>query len=179
MQTLKWGCFPINNYSEMRQLHRMLSSALMILVVLMMTSCDLMPLNDAPPSYIKQVTTYKEGSDGIMIYIVLAASNGAMTTSDGEMILEIVEVKNHYDIYRGMSKSRKVLYSAVREVSKKEFIKKKVGIGAFEHEIIMYPIGRLSYQYFSEKPSELTGEVIVSFKPKNGAEITGNETVFF
>lgn len=163
----------------MKLLYRRLKEISMVFLLLFVTGCDLLPLNDSPPSYIKQVTAYKEGSDGFMIYIVLADANGAMTTCDGDLTLEIVEIKNNYELYRGITKTKRVLYSATRSISKKEFIKTKVGMGAFEHEVIMYPVGRISYQKFVDIPTEMTGDLVVSFKTKDGLELTGKDALFF
>lgn len=134
-------------------------------------------LNDNPPSYLKSIVAYKEGYDGIAVYIILADYNGIMTTADGEMKLEIFEI--HYDYYHIPAYFDSLLFSLAISVKKSFFSKTKVGIGAFEHEVIMLYIGRIPYSNFSKPPSEMSGKVRVNFITNDGRSLYGEEIIYF
>jgi|WetSurMetagenome_2_1015567.scaffolds.fasta_scaffold00054_21 hypothetical protein len=139
----------------------------------------MIPLNSAPPSYIKQVTAYKEGSDGLFIYIILADNTGAMTTASGTLALEIIGTHHDFSLYSRMVKQDLTLYSTSIPISNSSFRRTKVGRGAFEHEVIMFPIGRIVYSSFIMRPSNMTGKVKVTFVTKDDRVLEGEETIFF
>jgi len=138
-----------------------------------------MPLNSATPSYIKQVTSYKAGSDGLVIYIILADSSGAMTTASGALDLTISETKNEYSNPGGFTERKSRLFSASLSVQRSTFQKAKVGLGAFEHEVILLSLGRIAYSSFSAAPKEMTGKILVEFRTEDGHLLKGESTVFF
>lgn len=143
--------------------------------------CDaVLPLNDRPPSYIKQVTAYKEGSDGVLVYVVLADQSGQMTTSDGELELTISETQSKYSTHSGLTERQLELYSTKHTVSKADFQRATVGMGAFEHDVILVTPGRIPYSRFRQSPTESFGKVNVTFTPKVGSSpIKGEEAVVF
>ncbi len=150
-----------------------------LLLIIFVSGCDLL-LNDNPPSYIKDVVAYKEGSEGIEIYFILADDSGAMTTSDGTVFLTITET--HTEWNTRVSKFIEIeekLYSKTISVKKTDFRKAKVGTGAFEHEVILYLIGRVDYSSLTKKPSEMSGKVKVEFQMPNGKLLKGETTIFF
>jgi hypothetical protein len=63
---------------------------ILLAVIVLISSCV---LNQNPPDYMKDVLAYKEGSDGLVIYFILADSSGQMTTADGLINLIISETK--------------------------------------------------------------------------------------
>jgi hypothetical protein len=138
-----------------------------------------MPLNDAPPEYIKEVVAYKEGDNGIFVYVILADTSGAMTTADGAITLEVNEVHTNYKINSGIVKTKKQLFIYSKDVKKEDFIKTKVGIGAFEHKVIMVPLGRITYDQFMIMPAESVGEVFIRFYPVGGEQIIGKTSILF
>lgn len=153
-----------------------------IVGVIILNSCyNFLPLNNAPPSYIKEIVVYKEGSDGIVIYIILADVKGEMTTASGQLNLKITETHNDISINGNMSESNLSLFSSVLQVQKSSFRKTKVGLGAFEHEAILFSIGRVPYSDFTKTPSEITGEVKISFITSGSDTrlLEGKETVIF
>jgi hypothetical protein len=100
---------------------------------LVLSACsELMPLNDAAPSYVKQVSAYKEGSDGLVVYIVLADSTGAMTTADGTLELTISEEQRAYWRDEETTARNLLLFSKRIPVSRSSFRRAKVGIGAYD-----------------------------------------------
>lgn len=151
----------------------------LILAILFIFGCNNLnksPLNENPPDYIKSVNVYKEGSEGIMIYFILADASGAMTTSDGSVTLTIVpEDRDCWACYGD-------LYNMSYTVKKTNFQKAKVGIGAFEHEVILCSIGRIPYSSFQlyYLPEEVrTGEVKLEFQRPDGKILKGKSVIFF
>ena len=139
-------------------LHVLLLSSLWLLV-----ACDT-KLNSAPPSYVKDITCYKEGSDGIMVYIVLADETGAMTTASGTLKLTILETEHSQPIF-----------SLDLPVQHSLFQRAKVGMGAFEHEVLLLNIGRITYGSFSSPPEEMsTGKLMVELTTEDGRIIKGD-----
>jgi hypothetical protein len=53
------------------------AAAVMVAAIVVMgaAACSF-PANTAPPDYVKQVTAYKEGSDGVFVYFILADDRG-------------------------------------------------------------------------------------------------------
>lgn len=138
-------------------------------------------LNERTPAYIKDMVAYKEG-DGLFVYFILADSSGAMTTSDGKVTLTITWTLHEFVEVE--------LYSKTFTVQKTDFQRAKVGIGAFEHEVIAYTIGRIPYSsfagkskkefdYFVERGLAGSGEVKVEFQRPDGVILKGNETIYF
>ncbi|MDI6766586.1 MAG: hypothetical protein QME52_07165 [Bacteroidota bacterium] len=103
-----------------------------------------------------------------MIYFILADASGAMTTSDGKVILTIYE--RSYWVK---------LYSRSFNVKKTDFQKTKVGMSAFEREVILCSIGRITYSSFTRWPYKMTGKVDLEFQRPDGQILTGSETVSF
>ena len=137
-------------------------------------------LNDNPPEYVKDVVAYKEGSEGLMIYFILADASGAMTTSDGKVTLTIYETDIEWSFWRSEFIETEVkLYSASFNVKKQDFRKTKVGIGAFEHEVILCPVGRIEYSSFTKRPSKMTGKVKLEFQRPDGRVLKGEGTIIF
>jgi hypothetical protein len=58
------------------------AAAVMVAAIVVMgaAACSF-PANTAPSDYVKQVTAYKEGSDGVFVYFILADDRGQMTSS--------------------------------------------------------------------------------------------------
>lgn len=121
-------------------------------------------LNSSPPDYIKDVVATTEG-DGYVVYFILADKSGEMTTSDGLAVLQIED-------------ARRILYTRQVQVSKSDFVKAKVGLGAFQHDAILYSFGRIPVSTFASKPSGLTGTVSLTFKA-TGKTMSGEKTIFF
>ncbi len=137
-------------------------------------------LNERPPSYIRDVTAYKEGSDGLMVYFVLADANGAMTTSDGTVSLRITQTRIAVDPHSFQTRQTdEHLYSTDFKVKKKEFRKTKVGLGAFERDVILYAVGRIPYSSFAKRPSEPIGKVSLWFQTPDNRPLQGEGTIIF
>ena len=154
---------------------------LLALSLLVLSACDsLVPLNSTTPSYVKQVAAYKEGSEGVAIYIVLADASGAMTTAKGVLTASISETKHDYSLNAGLSQRDIPLFELTKiGVDRSSFRRAKVGMGAFEHELILLPLGRIPYQRFWHRPSELSGKVKVDFVIEGGDTIHVEDTIIF
>ena len=148
-----------------------------ILIVLGLIGC--VSLNENPPNYIKSVVAYKEGP-GLAVYFVLADINGAMTTSDGRATLIISETKLDWDSqYFENIERESVLYSNSFVIQKNNFCLTKVGIGAFEHNVILYSFGRIAYSSFRKQPTEMFGKIKLIFQKPDGQIIEGEDSVLF
>ncbi|MGB9678261.1 MAG: hypothetical protein ACPLZ9_06560 [Candidatus Ratteibacteria bacterium] len=103
-----------------------------------------------------------------------------MTTSDGWVTLTISEIHSEWSSLKSDFVDTEItLYSSSFEVKKNNFQKTKVGVGAFEHEVILCPIGRIDYSSFRKKPSETTGKVKIEFQTPNAHIYKGEDTIFF
>ncbi len=136
--------------------------------------------NQKQAVYVKDVTAYKEGSGGLMVYFVLADADGAMTTSDGTVTLVITQTRISLDPnnYR-TRETDEVLYSTSFRVRKNDFRRTKIGLGAFARDGTLYPVGRITYSAFSKYPSELTGKVRMWFQTADGRTLEGEGSVIF
>jgi len=150
----------------------------LIMSVMFLSGCA--QLNSNPPEYVKNVAAYKEGSDGLVVYFILADASGAMTTSDGEVTLTIFETHNEfsYTTYEIINRDEE-LFMASLNVKKADFYKTKVGMGAFEHDAIIFSFGRIPYSAFLRKPSEMSGKVKLEFRTPDGRVLEGEETIIF
>jgi len=122
------------------------------------------------PSYVKQLTAYKEGYQGLAVYFVLADTNGAMVAADGAAHLIITE---------GSGQDTKTLYDQQFAIQKHFFVKTTVGTGAFEHELLLCSFGRIAYTDFTSLPTHYSGDVKLTFTTKSGKELVGQETMTF
>jgi hypothetical protein len=108
---------------------------------LLVTGCELNAKNSNPPEYVKDVVAYKEGSEGLMIYFVLADASGAPTSTDGEVTVTIVEE-------RELGTVKSTLWEMTITVTRSDFQDTMVGRGPFERKTILCPIGRIPYSSF-------------------------------
>jgi hypothetical protein len=130
--------------------------------------------NSARADYVKQVTAYKEGSQQMAIYFVLADAQGAPTAADGWALLMITE--EHTD-YSTDKKTSTLLYQQTFDIKASDFTSSKVGQGAFEHDLLLFPIGRLPYTDFKAQPAEFSGKVSIDFHTADGRTLHGDDTV--
>lgn len=142
--------------------------------------------NEAPPSYIKDVVAYKEGSDGIYIYFVLADDYGAPTSSFGIVFITIYETKSEWSTWtKEYTEQRIPLYSNIEEpltVTTSSFSNSIVGLGAFERKVLLCPVGRITYSEFNHQPEESSGVITVRFAPmfdETKSVLEGETTIFF
>ena len=156
-----------------------MAKKLILFVFFVLFNCN--RIDYAPPAYIKEVVVYKEGSDGIMVYFILADQDGAITIANGKAILTIWEVNQKWSERRFKFYEDSIcLYSDTFIVKKSNFHKTKVGMGAFQHDAIICPVGRIPYSRFQKSPSEMTGRLNLTFLILPGNSIiTGKETIFF
>ncbi len=125
-------------------------------LIVTLVACNA-PLNSELPDYLKQLAVYREG-DGIFIYFVLADKAGQMTTCDGDVSIAVRASRYGSD-------EELKLFDKNIQVKKESFVKGKVGAGAFQHEAVLCPIGRISFQSFtyeagSLKEANFRGKVI-------------------
>lgn len=136
------------------------------LAVLILSGCIGNSLNSAEPDYMKSVSAIKDGN-GLQIYYILADKEGAMTTSDGKLLLQITQA------------GRTLFMSNLVNVTKSQFQERKVGMGNFEHEVIMHYVGRIPYESMRRFPESGLGKVEVMFQTPTGENLTGDASVFF
>jgi hypothetical protein len=123
-------------------------------------------LNSNSPDYVKTVTAIEDGP-GLQIYFILADEGGAMTTADGNFVLEISQ------------KDSTLFKTKPINVTKSEFEKRSVGMGNFAHEVIMFLVGRIPYEDMYRTPSSGIGEVQIAFTTPEGKTLEGETNVFF
>lgn len=121
------------------------------------------------PSYIKDVVSYKEGSDGFVVYFVLADSNGGMTRSAGRAELTVT-----------VDDSSAVTYTRSASVSVSDFQDTTAGVGAFEHDVVLASFGRITYSALTFPPSPIrdTFTIEVKFTTSGGKVLTGSDTIY-
>ncbi|SRR6266508_1123450 len=145
-----------------------ISTYIVGLLCLSLVACE--RLNTNLPEYIKDVVVYKEGSDGLVVYFVLADASGAMTTADGEVSLVILQERNQYSRETGrMETQSTTLLLRTFNITKSDFRKTTVGQGTFQHTAILCSMGRIRYSDFEATPSDdplASWSVYVTFKPK-------------
>ena len=145
-----------------------LAVIVIFLAVLFVAGCG---LPTTPPAYIKDVVAYKEGPDGLLIYFALSDSSGNETTCDGDVTLTIVG--------EPFGEPATELYRSDFSIKESDFQRVEVGMGAFKRKRIVYSVGRLVYSSFTEDPHDVSGKVVIEFKPRSGNILSGYDTVFF
>jgi hypothetical protein len=149
---------------------------LSVAFLLCVTSCF---NNTNPAEYVKDVVAYNEGSDGIMIYFVLSDANGQMTSAEGVFDLVINQTVTDYSGYSPSTKEYELLSSRI-EAHLDQFQSTTIGMGAFEHKALLYPIGRISYSQFKYRVEQhANGKIEIRFRQEGKPTITGSTTVMF
>jgi len=177
----------------------MLAMALGLLV----SGCS---MNTNPPDYIKKFTVYQEG-DGLVIYFILADKSGQVTTYDGEATMEIKtiptdwnEIKeayekharnlgigsgeylNEYGKSEALRKAERVVFSKKYAIKKENFVKTKIGRGAFEQDEILFSFGRIPYSSLGYTKGKGRVELFYIAKADedvSGRGFTAKETFYF
>jgi len=153
----------------MKKLLLTLSSLFLLIAFLLIVGCG---LNQNPPSYIKQLSAYKEGQDGFVAYFILADSDGKMTTGSGLVTIKVIEKSYSTD-------KETELYSKTITITQNSFYKTKIGTGAFERDAIICSFGRITTSSFSKKPKEDSARVKVEFTTNNGIKLQSEDTFYW
>jgi len=148
---------------------------LILLIAIFASSCET-SFNQKPAEYIKELVAYKEGSDGIFIYFILADALGKMTANDGEISLRITA--SHYDHKQPIK-----LWEVNHNISKDQFKRGEAGIGPFKREILAYSFGRIPYDRFRYHMGRVIsdnwrGKITLQFKTAHKV-FTAEETIHF
>ena len=93
-----------------------------------------------------------------------------MTTSDGEGKIRIIEI---YHYQKSSSDLELMIYAAKFKITKEAFLKTRIGEGAFEHEAILFSLGRVPYSEFPLKPKSMYGKVQIDFQRPDGKVLKG------
>lgn len=129
------------------------------------------------PEYVKDVVAYKEGSDGVFIYFILADSSGAMTASRGKVNIRIAENEKEWNSRRiEFEEHESELYVDSFDIKSENFEKASVGRGSFAHTVLLYNVGRIKYSSFKYPPSGNSfsrGKVYLEFTKPDGQVIKG------
>jgi hypothetical protein len=137
-----------------------------LIAVLAVCGCMGSSLNSNSPDYIKTVSAIKEG-DGVRIYFILADKDGQETTSDGYFEADISSaLSSNVYYFRG-------------NITKSDFQKVKLGIGSFEHEAIIYNVGRASNEKMGRIAEASSGKVTVRFTTPDNRTLEGEDAVYF
>ena len=151
----------------MLRLHYRCGFLMLLLLALLSNACDLqLPTN--PPDYIKDVVAYKEGSDGVAVYFVLADKNGAETTASGNVSLRL-------------TLGNRTLYEKKETISSSQFFKAKITNVFSEEKRIIYYFGRITYDQFINQPSGFipSGKAVIEFKTQDGRILKGNTFIYY
>lgn len=97
--------------------------------------------NDNPPDRIKEAVAYKQGTDAVIVYVVLVNKNGQPTAADGHFLLT-------FTCDQQDGKGKRTLYVNYDDVKAKDFKKATVGTGTSKHEALAYSFGRIPYSWF-------------------------------
>jgi len=153
-------------------------SAICLVAAVLFLGCAIQ--NRQPPEYVKDIVAYKEGSDGLMVYFVLADSTGSMTTCSGTVVVVISEAQTYWsDFSSKFEESHTELFRKFLNVDYSDFRTGNVGLGAFEHEVTLCSFGRLPFSAFSQTPTENIGKIAITFTCPDGRTLSGEETFFF
>ena len=109
-------------------------TGLSFLLLFISLSCGA-PSNTNTPEYIKDLAIYREGEDGIFIYLVLADKADQPTASKG--ILEFA-----------ISHDNRVCEYIVAKVNTNDFQKTEISMGPCKRDTILLPIGRFHVKGF-------------------------------
>jgi hypothetical protein len=147
-------------------------SLLLSVLLLFLIGCK---INDNPPAYMKEVVAYKEGSDGLVVYMVLADASGAPTAAAGYATVCI------FDKASSSSPSRRDcnLFERVYPVERTDFRNTTIEQGNFQHKKIIFSLSRLTYREFRAPPVRGIGTVAVTFRPSIGTVMEGETTLVF
>ncbi len=117
----------------------------------------------AEPTYIKTVAAYPEG-DGMYAYIVLVCSDGRECKADGLVSVVFYEQTLGFDAQAGAVTEYSMVHATpVTEVSRSDFTRTTVGVGEFEHEVLMLGLGHFSYSDFGRWPKQPMGTIRVDW----------------
>ena len=134
--------------------------------------------HEGTPAYVKDVVALQEGSDALAVYFILADQSGAMISASGSVKFSIVEIESHYGRYAGATETENILYSGHGTIKSSDFQDTKVGRGAFEHQAILYSIGRIPYTEFTHNPSGATGKIRLLFASDKDTVVGEGRIIF-
>ena len=133
------------------------------LAVLVVCGC-MGSLNTNPPDHIKDISVIKEAS-GYQAYFIFADKEGQETTADGQY-------KINFSQGRGW-------YSLTNNATAAKFQKAKLGLGAFEHEGIIYNIGIIPKSNLAEYGLDSgMADVTLTFTTSDNRTLEGESTIF-
>jgi len=135
-----------------------------MIAILATCGCVGSSLNSNPPDHIKDISVIKEAS-GYQAYFILADKDGQETTSDGQFKIKISQGNGWYSLSNNVSASK--------------FQKAKLGMGALQHEGIIYNIGLISKSDL-EKYGLDSGmaDVTLYFTTPDNETLEGEDTIF-
>jgi hypothetical protein len=120
----------------------------LLTLALLLVACDSIsppgPLNQNPPTYLKSLTVYREGYDGLVIYFVLADANGQPTAASGQFHLEIQDSRGTVS----------PLFMFSKPFTASQFSRATVGQGPYARGTILFSFGRIPYSAFIRTTSE-------------------------
>jgi hypothetical protein len=139
---------------------------LSIATILLACGCVGNSLNSNPPEHIKAISAIKQ-ADGYQVYFILADQSGQETTSDGSYKMVIGDDKGSW-------------VSRSKNVTKAEFQSVKIGMGAFEHDGIIYNVGIINNTVLDSAGlrGSGAGKVTVHFTTPVNRTLEGEETIF-
>ncbi|MCK4546366.1 MAG: hypothetical protein KAW17_02900 [Candidatus Eisenbacteria sp.] len=119
--------------------------------------------NDNPPTSASVIAIPDDNAGAIGVYLVLSDVAGTMTTADGAATVRITESRS--DPYAESGTAETELFRGQFPVLKSRFRKMKSGKEGAQ-SWIAFPVGRIAYSEFYEKPTRASGTVTIKFRPR-------------
>jgi hypothetical protein len=153
-------------------------AVLAVVAAALASSCG--RLNERPAARIGEVHAYKDAADTISVSFTLLDSRGDMTTADGTAQVTVYQLRSTWSPLAGRSfERREPLDLLVLAVHRSGFVKVRRGSGRTRREVVLFPIGRVSFADFDRRPSETRGVVQVVFHTADGRILRGSDTLNF
>lgn len=154
---------------------------LAVLFLVFRENISILPPRASDPAYVKDVAAYTEGSDGLVVYFVLADAAGQEIAAEGKVNLTIFNTDSEWNAARSeFVDTEERLLSVQLSLTASDFFKTEVGTGAFERTRLICSFGRIPYSRFSRLPQGHTGKVVVEFTPSGASKsMKGEDTVIW
>ena len=108
-------------------------AALAIVFLVIREDTSILPPRVSEPAYIKDLVGYTEGSNGLVVYFVLADTAGREIAAEGKVKLVVFDTDSVWNASkREFIDSDKELYSTWFLAKASDFQKTKIGLGAHE-----------------------------------------------
>ena len=153
-----------------RKSHRWATAALLVAVSLM--ACR--GKGSGQPEYIDELAVLSSGPDGLKVWFALHDAAERPTYGAGQPTLEVFP-RECTAFGLSCSRGETPLFQVERSVAIADFRWSKVGVGAFERDVLLFAFPRISTsQFTSEAPKSV--EIVVALTSAQGQRIETSKT---